>query len=222
MKSSANDVPDPTQPDLPGGPARTAVSLWLCIHLFAVFVVLSGNVMRSPLQNRLISRLRPYTRLLLLDPDLTPYQLTHGTDVDVDNFFEIELDDAEGQTHITRLPDSGFRGSQKYKRYQALAKLMASLVSEEEEDGVAWLGRGVGGHVLAVHGSDRGVLRLRQHMLQSIDAAASLRDNQNDPFHEAYYRTHYEADVLRDPDTGEINLNKKYTTGEVAPTETGE
>src|SRR5688572_11646112 len=69
----------------------SVISLVLFIHLFCVAVVLSSNFRRSTLQARLVSLFAPYTQLLHLDPDFTPYYFILGRPSDDDTWLAIDL-----------------------------------------------------------------------------------------------------------------------------------
>ena len=78
----------------PSEGVRTVASLMLFIHLFCVAVVLSSNFIPSPLQQKLVAVVSPYTKSLHLDPNFVPFQLTSG-------------DEGFGQLHQWQVIENG-------------------------------------------------------------------------------------------------------------------
>ena len=227
-------------PNLPSQGVRTTLSLLLFVHLFCVLSAVGSNHQaQSPLQQRLLLKLRFYTQLLDFDLDNTPYHLTSGAP-DADHFVELELIGAGGESETIVLPGGGARGEprraaqtdgavagtfragprsgNRYKRFQLLADRMAYFAESEEDNATALFAQAIARHFFAVRGAERGVIRCRQHELQSMEAVDDGRRQQVDPYSALYYHTLYEADVLQ-TDNGPVNVVKRAATGETAPTE---
>jgi hypothetical protein len=203
--------------DQPGAPSETVrgiVSLLLFIHLFCVWVALSGNYARSALQARLLTRLRPYTQLLNFDLDFTPYYLTHATPLDVDNRIEIlpeGLDAADAKNWIV-LPDAGYRGGLPYKRQQRLADTMAFYA--ESEDYAGFIAQSVATNFMQQRQIRPAQIRCRRHLLQMREALSGTLAEQN-PYDPLYFEVSYAANVVVGRD-GRVSVVKIDEASQVA------
>jgi hypothetical protein len=207
-----------TPPDAPPGEGtRSVVSLLIFVHLFLVAICFSGNVAanRSPLQSRLIYFSQAYVQPLNLNPDDTAYHLTHGRLEDVDHRLEVLPEGADGSDPRAWivLPDVGRRSSERYKRYQRLAKTMASSGDFEEQAGA--IARDVGQHFVRAEGITPTELRARRHLLQHWRVVSEGLPALRDPFAETYFQAPYHADLVVTED-GAVFPNKKSGTGETA------
>ena len=216
-----------TRPSTLSETTKSIVTLLLLIHLLCVFICLSANWSRSPLQTRLLQILAPYTQLLNIDLSFTPYHLTHAQQYDVDNFIEIEIWARATDTTRIRLPQTGqFQGSQAYHRAKTLADVMAFHALRDDDETTGTLAQSVANYALKhrvvpseiehPHTAElRGTVRVRQHMLQATN---DLRAGNNNPSADQYYRTAYEADVDVDRDTGKVWIHTRPdASGEAAP-----
>ena len=170
---------------------------------------------RSDLQRRLLTKFAFYTRLLNLDLDFTPYHLTHAAEQDVDHLIEIlpaGEDPADGDSWVA-MPDRGGRGSERYKRYQRLGRVMAMLANDD--NAVSWIASSVGSHFLTARDMRPQQLRCRRHMLQSWTAIRGGNAADRDPNSAGYFRQVYLADcvVLGD---NQLRINKLDGEGQVA------
>ena len=234
---------EPNKADGPNQPSqgvRTALSLLLFVHLFCVLSAVGSNHQtQSPLQQRLLLKLRFYTQLLNFDLGNTPYHLTSG-ELDADHLVELQLIDAGGESETIVLPGgparaeprgeaptggaiagtfrTGPRSGNRYKRFQLLADRMAYFAENEEDNATGLFAHAIARHFFAARGARRGVIRSRQHELQSMEAVDDGRRQQVDPYSAFYYRTLYEADVLQEGN-GPVKLVKRAAIGEVAPVE---
>ena len=214
-------MPSSNSSSPPRGPSertRSVVSLLLTLHLIVLAFALSGNFLRSPLQSRVLAVLRPYAQTLNFELDFLPYQLTHATAADVDHRIEVLPADADpDQADAWRvLPDRGFRGGERYKRYQRLARLMGYLADEDASgNGLSMIGRGVAENFVMQRGIRTDRIRCRRHMLQdweSVQGGTAQQRNPNDP---SYFRVVYAANTIVS-DNGRVSLLKISDVGEVA------
>jgi hypothetical protein len=208
---------------------RGIASLLIFMHFFCVFVVLSSNNLRSPLQSRLVQVFGFYTQLLNFDPDFTPYSFTLGARTD-DSVLAIDLY-ADADKPVTQqkllktvtLPDRGSKWLDGQKRYFSLGRLvnLASDPENPQDDITGEIARAVGKRIMAETGARRCVVRCLQRSSQPTDLENLLprfpRDNPTDP---AYDITTYEADVWLDED-GVVQAIKRSARSEVAPRQGG-
>jgi hypothetical protein len=220
-KSSLADQWNPT--------TRSIVTLLLIMHFTCVFVVLSSNNFRSPLQNRLVRIFGFYTQLLNFDPNFTPYALTLGEATD-DVAFVVDLY-ADGEKAVTQqpllktvtLPDRGSKLLDSQKRYYNLGRVIAlnSDPLNPMDDITSEIARAVGGRIMAENDARRCVLRCVRRASQPMDIEQVLpgfpRDNPTDP---RYDIPIYEADVWLDEDN-QVQAIKRSAANEVAPRQGG-
>jgi hypothetical protein len=219
--SSATSTSDGS-PDL----LRSVLSVLIFVHLFCVAVVLSSNLGRSELQNRLVGIFAIYTQLLNFDPDFTPYYYTFGRDVDNDARLVVDLY-ADADLPVTAqplvksvtLPDGGTNWLGDRRRYFALGRNVAFNAQPEQEndDRTGEIARAVGARVMRENGAKRAVVRCIQRLSQPLDLAdlnpGFPRDN---PLAPEYELMPYEADVWIDEDN-QVQLIKRASRAEVAP-----
>ncbi len=208
----------------PSDRTRSIITLLLVLHLIIVAVALSGNYLRSPLQARFLDVLRPYAQLLNFELDFLPYQLTHATAADVDHRIEVlpEGADPDDADAWRGLPDRGFRGGERYHRYQRLARLMAFLAEQgASETAVSMIGRSVAENFVQQQDVRTDRIRCRRHMLQPAEAVRGGTAEQRNPNDPSYFRTLYDASTIVD-DSGRVDLVKIDAADEVARPDTGE
>ena len=227
MTTTRRKTNNPPHPTPLSETARSICTLFLLIHLLCVFICLSANWIRSPLQAGLLRVLAPYTQLLNIDLSFTPYHLTHAQQHDVDNFIEIEILPGTTDAARVRLPHvESFQGGKAYHRYKTLADVMAFHALRDDDETTSTLAQSVAMHVLQNHvvssvgehpdnAGLRGVVRVRQHTLQATN---DLRQGNNNPSADQYYRTAYEADIGMDGDSGKVWVHTRPDeAGEAAP-----
>jgi hypothetical protein len=208
---------------------RSVASLLIFIHFFCVFVVLSSNNMRSPLQHRLVRLFGAYTQLLNFDPDFTPYHFTRGRFSDdcaiaVDLYADHEKP-ATGQPLLKTvvLPDRGSKLLDNQKRFLALGRLMVENTQPESpnDDVTGEIARAVGARIMSENGARRCVVRALQRSSQPVDLSVMLPGfDRNDPTAPAYDIPIYEADVWFDDDN-QVQAIKRSARNEVAPRQGG-
>lgn len=215
---------NPTPPKVTwGSEARTAASLLLFAHLFAVIVAVTTYTRPSFLQQRLHEVFDPYLRNLHLTayPVSYPfarYHLTHALPIDVDFSCQVQFQDAAGHDQTISIPAAGLQPMVRQRRYQTLANAAGSMSDDEaNEDAAGILVKAIGGSILKRHGAAQGTFRLRAHYLPEIEDIAGVVPGRGVP--PANYRDVYEAQVLVDGDR--VDVLKKSTTLEVAPVESG-
>jgi hypothetical protein len=218
-------ITEPDNPSAPqvvwGGEARTAASLLLFAHLFAVVVAVTAFTRPSFLQQRLHELFDPYLRNLHLTayPASYPfarYQLTHALPTDVDFSCRVEYPAADGQEQSITIPQSDLQPPIRRRRYQGLFNAAGTLAEDESnEDAAGILPKAIGGSILKQHQAKQGTIRLRAHYLPEIEDMADIQSGRRDP--RANDRDVYEAQVFV---TGaRVDVLRKATTLEVAPVE---
>ena len=194
--------------------ARVTVSLLLFAHLFFVFVALAANVAPSRLQQRLLARFSFYTQLLNLDLNFAPLYLTHASIDDVDHRLELLPEgrnaDVEGDWVV--LPDVGVRGSDRYERYQRLARGVVFFAARRSDRG-----SGAGGRVElpqpARHSAAASPLSPTSASgLEHDRAGTSAQRDPNDP---SYFRVAYDASFVVSRD-GAVSVVKLAEADELA------
>ena len=206
---------------------RSLVTLFLVLHLFCLFVAFWSSVSPSPLQVRLLSVIRPYTRLLNFELPYSQYNLTHATDIDVDHRIEVlaaEKEETDLKGWIV-LPDAGSRAGERYKRYQRFARQMArynqlSSVFPDMAALASKLAQDTAANFVHQREIKPKEIRCRQHFLQPMDAITSGTKDERNPNSATFLRIPYAANVIVD-DRGNVNVVKIDTAAEVAPPTTG-
>jgi hypothetical protein len=197
-------------------------SILIFAHLFCVFVALSANLSPSLLQGRLLNVFRPYLQLLNFDPDFTPFHLTHATEDDVDQRWEVlPADKAPTQAEDWLvLPGGGFRGSERHKRLQRLAKVGSAYAAAENDAATAELATSISRFFLSTYDVPAQQVRCRRHLLQDWEVF-DRREAPPSPFDESYFRTSYAARILIGDD-GRISVVKISERRETALPDTRE
>ena len=215
MSSNSTDRADAEH--LPGEGVRSVLTLFLCIHLFCVFVALCSNSSPSPLQSRLLSFLAPYTRLLNFDLNFTPYYLTFGPLSDGSESIEIlpaGSDPAAPQSwHV--LPDVGIQGSDRRQRYERLAEVMAFYAVQGEEEIPGLIAQSVAAHFHTAEPMEPSQIRCRTQIPQMREWIGGGTPAQRDPRDPSHYRVDYTANVVVSAD-GSVSIVKSDEAGQVA------
>jgi hypothetical protein len=215
-------LPNDPPPRITWSPeARSAASLVIFMHLFALVVAVTTYTQPSVLQQRLHELFSPYLRTLHLTAypvnyPFARYHLTHALPTDVDYSVQVDLKGADGQAETVAVPASGLQPWVRYRRYQALANATGTLADEEaNEDFSGILPRAVAGAILRSRGATQGLVRCRAHYLPELEAMAEVAAGRREPL-ENFSNT-YEAQVFLSGDS--IELLKKSRTLDVAPVE---
>jgi hypothetical protein len=212
----------PADESLPAPTVRTIVSLLLFIHLFCVVLSLTSNLVRSTLQSRVLRVLAPYTDLLNINLDFTPYYLTHGPQITVDDRIELlpEGKDPQNPEDWLVLPDVGSKAGERYKRYQRLATLMAM---RSQDDVVSTIASDVAQNTIVQSKVPLSKVRIRRHMLMYPRAYPPRDRRQPDnAFHPDLFQTSYTANVVFDEDLGKASVVKQTEAkGHSAPSADG-
>jgi hypothetical protein len=230
MKTPADPTPQPAPlSEL----AKGLLSLAIIVHLVCVLTVLVSNFRRSSVLEKLVSLYAPYTQLLNLDPDRTPYHLTHGDPLDDDAVLVVDLY-AAADVPVTEqqplktvtLPDRGSRWLDSRRRYMSLARAVQtnSPVDREPDDYETLLttsiARDVGRRLMEEHQARRAVVRGVRRMSQPR-RLADLNPGfpAGDPQAPAYDVTVLTADVWIDED-GQTQTARRAARSELAPLRT--
>lgn len=208
--------------------AKGLLSLAIIVHLCCVLTVLVSNFRRSLVLEKLVSLYSPYTQLLNLDPDRTPYHLTHGDPLDddavliVDLFARSPIDQQQPLASVT-LPDRGSRWLESRRRYLSLAReVQLNAPAERDPDEyetlvITSIARDVGRRLMAEHQARHAVVRCLRRMSQPrVLADLNPGFPPDDPRAPAYDVTVLTADVYIDPD-GETQVVRRATRSELAP-----
>jgi hypothetical protein len=195
-----------------GDTACAVISIFLFIHLFVLLVCFSANLTPSLLQQRLLRILGPYAELLNFDLDGTRYFLTHATIRDVDHRIEVLPEGVEKSWQNISL---GWRGTERYHRYQRLADTLSFF--QEDEGTTAVLAESIARSYLAQEGTTITQLRCRRHTLQSWETPDGVATPPSDPDSPGYFSVVYQANVLTTP-SGAIRILKRAEASlEAAP-----
>jgi len=213
---------DPADEDVLGESAlRTAITMLLFLHLFALFVAVASNaapVSALRLGLRRVPGMVPYLQMLHMDLGYN-YHLTYNDSLDYDHFAEIR---EGGPQHpggsgplVVRSPDPELQPGIRRRRYLNLNQAMARRAQEEELAGLLPLA--VSRTLLAENGITSGVYRFRcrPHFALSRDDLESKDADRHDPMSPRTYDTVYQADVFFAGD--EVQLVKAATPRETAP-----
>ena len=231
MKAPADSA---TQPPPLSELVKGLLSLAIIIHLCCVLTALASNFRRSSLLEKLVSLYSPYTQLLNLDPDRTPYHLTHGDPLDddavlvADLYPDANLPVSEQQVQKTvTLPDRGTRWLESRRRYLALARAVQvnSPTDREPDDFESALAtsiaRDVGRRLMDENDSRRAVVRCLRRMSQPrILADLNPGFPPNNPQAPEYDVTVLTADVWIDDD-GQTQVARRAARSELAPLRPG-
>jgi len=176
------------------------VSLLIVIHLICVLIALSSNLHRSSLQARLVQVLRPYLGLVNLDPDFTPYHLTHGEILDDDHFLEVQPVPTAGEASSLEAPgrtvlESANRWGFAARRYRRLAYAVAYHAEVEDDHVTAALARATAGLVRRPGTSDQWIVRCWRHESQPRRITELAAGFPVDPLDPQYQQSVYAADV---------------------------
>lgn len=199
-----------------GETSRTVISFLLFVHCFCVFVVLSSNYVQSPIQQRAVALVAPYTRLLNFDPNFTRFHLTHAAEEHDDHVIEVTLPDSPDEP-LVRLPDDGWRGGDRFKRFQRLATAMAFAANREYDSVSGEYAKAIGDRVMAERDMDRVVVRCYRIPPRPMPGDGLEAESRESGQDRANYESIYEADVWM-ADDGTVQLLKKSSRREVAPT----
>jgi hypothetical protein len=217
----------PRDPQLPSPAVRTAVSLALFVHLFAVGVAVLSNTEASALQVGLRPVVEPYLQLLNLDRsyrfhltwydqdevDETPAGELPSSYIDVDfavtGYVAVTTRDRDQSAVSDRreftFPDPELWPHERWLRDEALAANLCRSrmgAAERGEEGAARLADPLGRRMLAQYGPVdkdlRGELICRGRRLQRMPDARSDDPQVRNPLSDRYWTAPiHEADVKR-------------------------
>jgi hypothetical protein len=194
--------------------ARTAISLLLFIHLFALGLVFLSNFEGGEWDSELLANmkvpLRPYLYPLWLD---RPYHnhLTYGKELDYDHYIDVELapGDSSAEAATIRLPADELGRGIRRQRYERLAWHLARRAEFETGDDLLPLA--VGAAVLRQNDAKRAQLRCLRKRPLFFD---EVREGTS---REAPDERVYAADVFFLPGFDQPQLNKIGEARDVAP-----
>ncbi|MBX7167005.1 MAG: hypothetical protein K1X74_11795 [Pirellulales bacterium] len=207
----------------PSDSVRTAVTLLVIVHLFAVVAVMAfwatrpitGNAtQRESFVERLhnVSFLTGHLQLLFQDLGYN-YFLTQADQLDVDHQFVFDLKLQDGTKREATLPQPDLWPGIRRQRMQILANLAGQRIGEDGAESI--LPRLTAGYMARKYDAVSGTVRLRAHLLVPPENVRSPDSKLSDPFAAAYYRTPYEAQML--VRSGQVSLLKAAAAGETAP-----
>ncbi len=218
---------------LPSSGLRTALSMVLLLHLFALFVAVASNIgsvseLRFGLRN--VPGMVPYLQMLHMDLGYN-YHLTYDRSLDYHHYAQIELDPksqpqgpksrSEEQTRLLELPGSFGEPGIRRQRYFNLNRTMASLAARgknlSDDNMAALLPRAVARTLLAENEIDSGIhrFRCRYHMARSPRAVASVDPEESDPNNPRLFGTQYEANLI--VSRGEVDIVRVDNAAQTAP-----
>ena len=212
VNSADNDGSEPGQ--ISGG-LRTTITMLLALHLFAFAVALLSNTASSGLirQLRRTPMLFGYLQLLNMDSGYNVYW-THGSLVDVDHQFALDLKFADGRAETVTLPEPAMAPLARARRFQSLARVVARVEGDDNMEPV--IPKSVAGGVLAASGAERCTIRCLGRGLVTREMALA---GDVDPTDAQYLRPVYEGTAwIQD---GTVQLLKTEQSAETAPAAAG-
>jgi hypothetical protein len=153
--------------------------------------------------------------LLNFDPNFTRFHLTHAAEEHDDHVIEVTLPESPDKP-LVLLPDVGWRGGERYKRYQRLASRMAFAANREFDSVSGEFARAVGAHVMAEQDVSRVVVRCRWLRAEPMGPGEPQTDGETDPRDSPRFESAYEADVWIADDQS-VQILKKSSRREIAP-----
>ncbi|MDP7020509.1 MAG: hypothetical protein QGG36_32215 [Pirellulaceae bacterium] len=216
MPAKRTKSPGAPGPAGPGPTVRGVCTLALLLHFTCVAVSFTSNAARSQLQSRLLAIFSPYTGLLNIDLNFTPYHLTRASAADVDHVVEYLPADAESEeaSEWRRVHARSFGGWESTHRRQRWGRVWSFFRDQDEV--TARLARSAAEHLVHRQGVRPKQIRCRKHYLQPWDLVAEGDEEERDANSELYYQTVYSANVLVSDD-GEVDIIKISSAREVAP-----
>ena len=208
--------------------AKGLLSLAIIVHLCCVLTVSVSNFRRSAVLEKLVSLYAPYTQFLNLDPDHTPYHLTHGDPLDDDAVLAVDLfaQSPVGQQQplaTVTLPDRGSRWLESRRRYLSLARAVQSNSPADRDPDefetlvITSIARDVGRRLMDEHQARHAVVRCVRRMSQPrVLADLNPGFPPDNPQAPAYDVTVLTADVYIDAD-GETQVARRAARSELAP-----
>lgn len=201
--------------------AKSIISLVLCIHLFCLGVCLFSVEQPSPLLQRLLGILGPYTQLLNFDLDFVPYYLTRTpllpeskqTYAEREYRWEYLPKGKDGTVpeNWIWLGQNERRWSESYRRIQRLAFIPVSAGREEAHAVVA---QGIARTIEKEAGLEVAKLRVRQHRPIPYDEFEPSAPQTDGPEN---YVTFFEVTILRDR-SGKLSTLTTVSAAEAAGT----
>lgn len=232
MRSDTTEPTTTEEARLPSDGVRSILSLLLIIHLFCALVgVCYVAQPSSPLHRRLLTFFGPYIELFNFDVDATPYYQTSYVDpgeefaefVDESAGSRIEIlpvgkDEADSQQWVS-YPDVGFRGGERYKRYQRLARRVTEF--DDDERLTALVASGFGTSFLFETDTEPYKIRCRNHRPVRREWLSRGSAEQRDASEEMHFLTVYQAtavvsgdgvvEVVRDSQPQESTTTRSQT-----------
>lgn len=216
-KPAPASEPTAAAADLPSEVVRTALSLLLFIHLFAVAtgMLSNGTASKLELAVRRVPFLTGYVQLLGLDASYQ-FHLTYGEPADFDHYVSAELTQANGQKVERTLPALGVWPGQRYRRLERFARAVAS--PPNEQDPYDLLARRLAQFWIAETDAVGGTIRAPEvdvERLRTEEPLSKPRWADAGEFRDEYYRGGYQAYVLLVD--GRVELMRTAGAGETAP-----
>ncbi len=209
-KRSRDAKPDESE-STPSEMTRSVISLLIVLHLVCVFWVVTANVLGSPIQVRVATILRPYTRIGNFETTFAEFQLTYGDVLDANHRIEIlpEGSDAENMDDWVALPDVGIRGTARYQRLHRLAETLAAF--NEADEITSRIVLAAASDFNQRHSVRAAQVRCRRHRGQELKHA--WNEQESDPNNEGYFEVVYGADIKYD---GSSMWSNKHVGGREA------
>jgi len=220
--------------------ARTAISMGLFLHLFALTVAFASNTSPMIIENqrlrpdvkrqlRQVPLVTPYLRVLNMDTGFgagneyrgDDFHLTHGMQWDTDHTVEVDLTLADGSTKSYVLPEPDLEPRLRRRRLQNLTVRTARLATTGNEVVEGRLPRAIAAHLVARAQAETGQtvtggwIVCRSHLLQDTLAPESSDDAVRDPFSDQYYRDVIAYNIL--VTNGLVELLKDESRADSAP-----
>lgn len=201
----------------PSEGVRSLVSFLIFVHLFALLIgILSGEV-PSQLEVAMarLPGLRQYRQILGMDLPYSFY-FTRGNepggDLDIDYKLTATLKGADGATETVEFPNADMRPHQRYHRYQALAKQLATFASETapEPRNLELLAQAIAGGLLRAYDAQAVEIRCRGELTPPVMEEYQPEQDTRNNFKDAYDVRAFLAD-------DQVELLKKEPARDTAP-----
>jgi hypothetical protein len=220
MKSAQTIEPDTDR--LPSQTVRTVVSLLVFVHLFALLAAVLSNP-QDGMASRLLFKLgnvrflSGYTEALWMESAYDFFHTYGNNDfviaLGTDHRLEADLTLANGETRTVSVPEVGRFPGVRYQHYKNLCNNSARTVGQQGAESL--VPAAVLERLMRSHEATAGTIRMKRHLLQTMDQVSSSDSKTRDPNDARYWRVIYSGyGTLRN---GRFTYQKLEDAGTTAP-----
>ncbi len=201
----------------PSEGVRSLVSFLIFVHLFALVIGVFSNEAPSQLEVALarLPGLRQYRQVLGMDLPYSFY-FTRGNELggelDIDYTLSATIKGADGTSETVELPNAAMWPHQRFHRYQALAKQLATFAGENspEPQNLELVAQAIAGGLLRAYDAQAVEIRCRGELTPPVMEEYRPEQDTRDKFRDAYDVRAFLAD-------GQVELLKKEPARDTAP-----